>query len=322
MNNGVNETTYQTTTGAVNAAPASTNANPTTASAVAAVHPQILASTGAAQASAIASVEAAGVQPPTTPVSEEPKKKEKVVKPKNKLVRVYFVIILALIGACGFLWYYHQQQMILMDIKCTPISTGGESKELDLNSTVVRDLYAKVKTSIREDLGESELNDDLKLYLAYRQVANSQFYDSHCKQFTLAGMEPFTCDDSGSFAPKAIKAEVIEVEYKKLFGEDATVPHGNIQLGNSCIGGYQYIEARGEYVQGQCAAAGATLYTVDKDLLSATSTESTIVLRERVKYYGNEGLTLPDRLISGTYEYTFKLDMNYNYVYKSKTMVS
>ena len=46
------------------------------------------------------------------------------------------------------------------------------------------------------------------------------------------------------------------------------------------------------------------------------------MLRERVKYYGSEGLNLPARLVSGTYEYTFKLDMNYNYVYKSKTLVN
>ena len=57
-------------------------------------------------------------------------------------------------------------------------------------------------------------------------------------------------------------------------------------------------------------------------MTSAYSKGSTIALRERVKYYGSEGLEVPDRLVSGTYEYLFKLDMNYNYVYVSKTLLT
>ena len=41
---------------------------------------------------------------------------------------------------------------------------------------------------------------------------------------------------------------------------------------------------------------------------------------ENVKYYGSEGQKLPEKLVSGTYIYTFKLDTNYNYVYKSKEL--
>lgn len=210
----------------------------------------------------------------------------------------------------------------MMDAKCTPVSTKGEEKELDLNSNIVKDLYSRVKTSLREDLGQSELNDELKLYLAYRQINNTEFYDSHCKSFMTAGMEPFTCDEANNFIPKAFKADVLEVEYRKLFGYDQEVPHGNIQLGNTCIGGYQYIASRGEYVQGRCASTGTTLYRADKELTSAYSKEAIIVLRERVKYYGSEGLNVPERLVSGTYEYTFKLDMNYNYAYVGKKLVS
>lgn len=328
MNNGVNETNNQSVPGATTAttAPAvNNNIIQPSAVPIAATHPQILASSGEAKANIIASLEASGAKPPT--ISEENTegkkvKKEKVKKPANKLARLYFVIIILLVVACGFLWYYHQQQMLLMEYKCTPVSTSGEEKELDLNSNIVKDLYSRVKTSLREDLGGTELNDELKLYLAFRQVPNSEFYDSHCKSFTISGMEPFSCDESTGFTPKAFKIDALEVEYKKLFGVDSVVPHGNIQLSNSCIGGYQYIESRGEYVQGQCSSTGTTLYTVEKELTSAYSKESTIVLRERVKYYGSEGLDLSERLVSGTYEYTFKLDMNYNYAYVGKNLVS
>lgn len=258
----------------------------------------------------------------SAPVVAENGKKKKEKKPKNKLARFFFFIILLLIGAIGGLWYYHQQQIAIMNYKCTPVSTSGETKELDLDSTIVKDLYGKVATTIREDLGSVELNDQLKLYLAYRQIATSDLYESNCNKFSATSMEPFKCEVTASFVPKAFKADVLQVELKKLFGEDTNISNQNVQLGNTCIGGFQYIPERNEYVQGQCGSTGATLYRVEKELIGATSTESTIVLTERVKYYGSDALDLPEKLVSGTYKYTFRLDMNYNYIYISKELSS
>ena len=258
----------------------------------------------------------------SAPVVAENGKNKKEKKPKNKLARFFFFIILLLIGAIGGLWYYHQQQIAIMNYKCTPVSTSGETKELDLDSTIVKDLYGKVATTIREDLGSVELNDQLKLYLAYRQIATSDLYESNCNKFSATSMEPFKCEVTASFVPKAFKADVLQVELKKLFGEDTNISNQNVQLGNTCIGGFQYIPERNEYVQGQCGSTGATLYRVEKELIGATSTESTIVLTERVKYYGSDALDLPEKLVSGTYKYTFRLDMNYNYIYISKELSS
>lgn len=241
-------------------------------------------------------------------------------KKKNKGVRFLLFVILLLFGAGAYMWYYHQQEMARMIEKCTPVSTTDEAKKLDLNSTIVRDLYSKVYTNIREDLAQSELNDELKLYLAYRQIPVSSFYDSNCNLFTTAGIEPFVCEETASFTPKAFKKETLQLEVKKLFGEDVNISDQNIQLGNSCAGGYQYIAERGEYVQGLCKTNAANMYRADKKLIGATSRESVIVLKESVKYYGSEGVGLPARLSSGVYEYTFKLDVNYNYVYVSKTL--
>ena len=249
-------------------------------------------------------------------------KKKKEKKPKNKLARFYFFIIVLLVGGCCYLWYYHQQQMIIMNQKCTPVSTSGEVKELDLNSTIVKDLYSKVATNIREDLASTNFDDQMKVYLAYRQIGNSNLYESNCNKFSTISMEPFACEVTATFVPKAFKANVLQVELKKLFGEDTNINNQNVQLGNKCVGGYQYIEERGEYVQGQCTLADATLYRVEKQLISATSRESIIELVEQVKYFGNESLNLPDRLVSGKYKYTFKLDMNYNYIYVSKELIS
>lgn len=249
-------------------------------------------------------------------VDTKPKKKK-----RYRGVKFLLFIIVLLIGAIVFLWKYHEQQMNFMEEKCTPVSTSSESKKLDLNSTIVKDLYSKVYTNMKEDLGQSELNDQLKIYLAFRQIPVSAFYDSNCNLFNTAGIEPFVCEETASFMPKAFKKETLQLEVKKLFGEDINIVDQNVQLGKTCVGGYQYIAERGEYVQGVCKTNAATMYSVDKKLIGATSRESTIVLKERVKYYGSEGLALPDRLVSGVYEYTFKLDVNYNYVYVSKALV-
>lgn len=249
-------------------------------------------------------------------------KKKKNKKPKNKLARFFFFIIILLCAGCAGLWFYHQQQMAMMRYKCTPVSTSGETKELDLNSTIVKDLYGKVATTIREDIANNELNDDMKLYLAFRQIATKDMYESNCNKFSTTSMEPFTCEVKATFVPKAFKSSVLQTEVKKLFGDDTNIANKNIQLGKGCIGGYQYIPERDEYVQGQCGSQGATLYKVDKELIGATSTESTIVLTEKVKYYGTEAIDLPTKLVSGTYKYTFRLDMNYNYIYVSKELAS
>lgn len=249
-------------------------------------------------------------------------KKKKSKKPKNKLARFFFFIIILLCAGCAGLWYYHQQQMAITRYKCTPVSTNGETKKLDLDSTIVKDLYGKVATTIREDIANNTLDDDMKLYLAFRQIANSDLYESTCNKFSTTSMEPFTCEVKATFVPKAFKSSVLQTEVKKLFGDDTNIPNKNVQLGKSCIGGYQYIPERDEYVQGQCGSQGATLYKVDKELIDATSTESTIVLTEKVKYYGTEALDLPAKLVSGTYKYTFRLDMNYNYIYVSKELAS
>lgn len=242
-------------------------------------------------------------------------------KKKNKLARFYLLIILILIGVIVYFNYAHTMEVAMLNEKCTPVSTSGKAKELDLNSTIVQDLYAKVKTSLREDLASTELNDQMKLYLAYRQLAYSEFYESNCNLFSSTAMEPFVCQESAVVSPMAFKEEDLQREVKKLFGDDVEIANANIQLGTStCIGGYQYIAERGEYVQGVCTQNTATTFKMDKELVKAESRESIITLYEEVKYYNAEGLDLPERLKSGTYVYTFKLDVKYDYIYVSKEL--
>ena len=260
------------------------------------------------------------VVPPQEPVDPQPVQNNNP-KPKKKL-NLSLILLVLLIGLGAYTFYTtnsYKQQIATIKYECTPVTSSKEEVELDKESTLVKDLYSKVATNIREDLAESEFNDSMKLYLAYRQILEDEKYDSNCNLFNSQAMEPFKCEESLQFVPKAFKEDTLKQKVKVLFGEKTEIPMANIQLGNSCIGGYEYIEARGEFVQGYCSQDIATSFKVTKKLTKATSNRNTIILTEEVKYHENEKMTLPETLKSGIYKYTFRLDMNYNYVLISKT---
>ena len=60
----------------------------------------------------------------------------------------------------------------------------------------------------------------------------------------------------------------------------------------------------------------ATLIKKDFSIVVFVDNDAT---EEEVKYIETEGLTLPNYLISGIYHYTFRLDLNYNYVLINKS---
>lgn len=264
----------------------------------------------------------------TEPVKEEVKEEVPVVaeqtppkKKKNGLARFFFLIIVIMGGVIGYMWYTHQLEVARLNYECTPVSTTGDVKKLELDSTIVLDLYSKVKTTLKDDLALFELNDQMKVYLAFRQIPESKFYESNCNLFSSTAMEPYVCNEGSGNVPLAFKEDDLKLELKKLFGERTNIPLSNVQIGhNTCIGGYQYIAERGEFVQGECTNQTATSFKMDKKLIKAESKESTIMLYEEVKYYNAEGINLPENLKSGVYIYTFKLDTNYNYAYISKVL--
>lgn len=237
-----------------------------------------------------------------------------------------FLLLLVCVGLGGYIYYSsinHKSQIDTLNYNCTPVLASKEETKLDVNSNLVKTLYSKVETNIREDIAQPEFNDNMKWYLAYRQVLDSDKYDSNCNLFSSTSMEPLICDPNNStFTPKAFKPEKIILAYKNLFGEDTPYELKNVQLGSSCIGGYQYIAERDEFVQGRCSQQNSTFYTVKKSIVEATSSRNRIVLKEEVQYKQSEGVTLPDYLKSGYYYYVFRLDLNYNYVLVSKTYES
>lgn len=247
-------------------------------------------------------------------------------KTKNKKkISLAPIFLLIIIGLAVYIFYSsnnYKNQIENLNYNCTPITASKEEVKLDLDSTIVKNLYSKVATTIREDLAQPEFNDNMRLYLAYRQILETEKYDSNCNLFDKLKMEPYTCEVTPNFRPKAFKEETLLQKIKEMYGENSRIELANIKLGTACIGGYQYIPERGEFVQGLCTQQTATSYKVTKTLKEATSTRTTIILTEEVKYRENEKMPLPEYLKSGLYYYTFRLDMNYNYVLVSKTYQS
>lgn len=241
----------------------------------------------------------------------------KIIKKKSKVAPFLFFVILILLAYIGYSYLTNKSTIENLTYNCTPISSANEEKKLDINSTLVESLYEKVETNIREDVAQPEWNDTMRRYLAYRQITDDKKYESNCNLFDQSSMDPYTC--TGTFIPLAFKQEELELQWKKLYGENTPFTHGNIKLDYDCIGGYQYIPDRKEYVQGNCGSEKATSLKATKNLVEATSNGNTIILKEEVKYSGIEGIEVPNYLKSGYYYYNFRLDMNYNYVLVSRT---
>ena len=259
------------------------------------------------------------VEQPTPVVEGEPILTEE--QPKKKKSTGPFLILLLIVALGGFAFYTKSSSDKAIDelyYKCSPVNQTKEEIELDINSTLVQSLYSKVYTSINEDYAQPEWNDTMKLYLAYRQLSPHQMYESNCNLFKPGRMEPYICEESTLFIPKAFTTDTLRLEWKKLYGEETPMPLQNIKLQDDCIGGFEYIEERDEYVQGYCKQNRAHAFRVKKEIKKAVSSGNTIILTEKVDYSGNEKMTLPDFLKSGKYIYTFRLDMNYNYIFISK----
>lgn len=276
--------------------------------------PQVSATTPVVQTQPVISNE-----PVLIPVTEPP---QQIVRPvetkKSKLTPILLVLVLVLIAYIVYSTKTNQAQINNLIYKCSPVTTAKEPKELDPNSALVQRLYNIVKTNIREDVAQTEYNDSYRAYLVLRQMGKSSFYDSNCNMFSDSAMEPFKCDGIQNFHPKAFSEEDYVLKWKEIFGENTKPYLGSIKLKNECIGGYQYIEGRHEFVEGYCDKQSATTYKVNKSIKSVISTRNTIIITEDVRYRENEGMTLPDYLKNGYYIYTFRLDINYNYVLVNK----
>lgn len=257
------------------------------------------------------------VTEPTPQQEQTPVVEQVVPKRRLSLTPLFLIIIVALIGYMIYTKNDSANELNELKYQNIVTNTNGDKVELDKKSTLIQDLYTKVATTVREDIANPNLDDEMKRYLAYRQINSNKIYESQCNLFDQNKIYSYKCDDK-EFKPNAFKEETLDLEIKKIFGENSEVEKGNIQLGRQCIGGYEYIAERGEYVQGQCLENSAVTISVKKEIISAYRINDEIVIEEETKYIsGNKG-DIPSILKDGIYIYTFKLDTNLNYAYISK----
>lgn len=244
-----------------------------------------------------------------------------VQKVRNKATPLFLIIIFLLFGACYYMYDKSNKTISYYENEYSPINT---SKEVTLNndSFLVKSLYNTVKTDIKEDTVMPYYDNSFKLYIAYRNISHSDIYESNCNMFNNSSMQSFNCKaDDKDYVPTAFKITTMQDSINKIFGESANVTLDNLQYGNTCFGGYQYIPDRGEFVSGKCIAQSTILLQASKELTKATSTKDKIVLEEKVKYSNPTGGEIPAELKSGIYHYTFRLDKNYNYILENKELV-
>ena len=258
---------------------------------------------------------------PTTPPPQVPVNNP-VMPKKKKSKGKFFIFLLILIIILMGVYIYFDYQKDAARGECSPlVASDTSTRELDVSSSIVQELYDKVKTTVREDVAYHNFDDTFKLYLAYRQIPVSDMYESNCNLFNENKMSNFSCSSAQSFVPMAFSEEVLQREVRKLFGEGVEITNQDIVLGNSCFGGFQYIADRGEYVEGYCGQVPTTTYEAEKTLESATVSGDTITLREKVRYYSAEGVS-NDQLQNGVYVHTFKLDNSYHYAYVNREIES
>ena len=254
--------------------------------------------------------------------AKEAKKEAKKALVQKRSPFLYTLLLLSVIVLAGYVAYsgkVYQSRISQLKYACTPITTNKKEEKLDINSTLVQGLYSKVVTNVKEDYSSPEWDNNMKLYLAYRQIPANEKYESNCNMFNPTNMEPYYCEETSTYTPHAFKEESLILQYRKLFGEETPLQLNNIKLQNGCVGGYEYISERKEFVEGICSQPLTTPIRVKKKLREAISYRNTIILVEDVKYTGSDKVEMPSYLKSGTYYYTFRLDMNYNFVLISKT---
>lgn len=243
-----------------------------------------------------------------------------IKKVRNKAIP-FLLLALLLFGGAALYQYRENQKLVnYYTNEYSPIASKKETV-LELDDPLVRRLYNMVETTGGEDYANPNFDTNLKRYLAYKYLSNRLLnYKSNCNNFDSNKMMYYSCNDD-EYTPTSFKVEDLEVAFTTLFGDNHEINHDNIQLGNECIGGFEYIPERGEYVQGKCTRNSANLVNVDKKLTGAKSTESHIYLEEEVRYYPTDNNQIPKYLNNGKYKYTFKLDRHYNYVYVNREFI-
>lgn len=235
--------------------------------------------------------------------------KPRIIKKNDTKFIVIFLIVFILAAT-----------FIIYNIYDREIKTDNHEQEVSIKNKKIKDLYNKVKLSKEEDFKFAELNDETKLYLAYRQIPKKKFMSSECSLFSEVKLEKnndlYMCDDKGN---NSFKKEDLEEEYHKLFG-DVFFKHKSI-ISKYEI--FKFVKSKDIYIKGKYLGGSDDVVIATKRLVKAFKVDNKLYLLESVNYTNkSDGKMINNskHYKSGTYKYTFKIKKN-KYIYQKKELI-
>lgn len=238
------------------------------------------------------------------------------------------VLVFVVIALAGYIVYDKMMKDDTTTIEKESVNNSikeensGQQKNLSVDSFLVQNLYRKVTTNKgEEETSGYQLDDMMKLYLAYRQVPRSNFFQTNCDGYQ--GTKAYACNPQMGI-PYGVNASSIQEQVKELFGENVVIPNQSITRSTfNVLGVYvEYIPSRDIYLIGSNVGGGTDDVSLTKTLTSAYIKDAILYLEEDVNYtqstISSEASNYYTKY-NGKYRYQFKMeDGRYIYINKEK----
>lgn len=259
-------------------------------------------------------------------------------KKNNGVVIFLIVVVVILLGYIGYMSFgkvTSKNETVSSDkerVDSGSKNTSTKEETLDVNSSLVQDLYNKVVLTgdsyykywfynNSDNYQVSSASESSKMALVYHNLKKSDFTTIQNttginKNITLNNNN-YTLQESSSTG--FIPYERVEHTYKELFGSSDTLNKSEpMRVGPYIIEYYIYDSTVNGYVDYLTVGGGTTGSFYHGEVINAKKTGDTIVITEKVDFSDNDDGT--GKITSTTnYQYTFKLSGDtYSFVSRVK----
>ena len=259
-------------------------------------------------------------------------------KKNNGVVIFLIVVVVILLGYIGYISFgkvTNKNETVSSDkerVDSGSKNTSTKEETLDVNSSLVQDLYNKVVLTgdsyykywfynNSDNYQVSSASESSKMALVYHNLKKSDFTTIQNttginKNITLNNNN-YTLQESSSTG--FIPYERVEHTYKELFGSSDTLNKSEpMRVGALITEYYIYDASVNGYVDYLTVGGGATGSFYHGEVINAKKTGDTIVITEKVDFSENDDGT--GKITSTTnYQYTFKLSGDtYSFVSRVK----
>lgn len=260
---------------------------------------------------------------------------------KNNGVVIFLIVVVVIFILLGYIGYMsfskvtNKNETVSSNKKKVDSgskNTSTKEETLDVNSSLVQDLYNKVVLTgdsyykywfynNSDNYQVSSASESSKMALVYHNLKKSDFTTI---QNTTGIQKTITLNDNNytlqeSSSTGFIPYERVEHTYKELFGSSDTLNKSEpMRVGPYIIEYYIYDSTVNGYVDYLTVGGGATGSFYHGEVIDAKKTGDTIVITEKVDFSDNDDGT---GKISSTanYKYTFKLSGDtYSFVSRVK----